>query len=84
MLRHIILVTAMLLLLYRTLCIVLQRLQYGESSVEKQQQQLCDEGSEADQLGNDSAGHQQAELLYEQRLQQEEELEVQCGGLHRR
>ena len=46
---------------------------------------LCDEGSEADQQGEDSAGHQQAELLYEQRSQQEEEeLEVQCGGLHRR
>ena len=39
MLRHIILVTVILLLLYRTLCIVLQRLQYGENSVEKQQQQ---------------------------------------------
>ena len=45
---------------------------------------LCDEGSEADQQGNDSVGHQQAELLYEQRSQQQEELEVQCGGLHRR
>ena len=45
MLRHIILVTAMLLLLYRTLCIVLQRLQYGESSVEKQQQQRNNKNS---------------------------------------
>ena len=40
--------------------------------------------SEADQLGDDSVGHQQAELLCEQRSQQQEELEVQCGGLHRR
>ena len=59
-----------------------------------------DEESEADQhVQGPSVGYQQAELLYEERsqpkqLQQEEEeeeeeetekeLEVQCGGLHRR